>query len=206
MPHGENAHAPAIVMLGGICAHAGWVCASAFEHAGNGHAFLCPQPTGYCSDGTPTWIPIVGGNDAFIDATVETAEKMYPNAFNFDDAILAGFSRGGWIAAQYAMAHRKYRKLLLSSIEVALDAKKLRDNGVERVLLTANVHDGSRFALQSTAAKLNAAGLPARFFGTGGGNDAHAFEPTEAWWNEAYRWFSGEQTEGNPAVPPLVSR
>lgn len=195
MPRGENAHAKTIVMLGGICAHAGWVCKSSFEHAGDLHAFLCPQPTGQCGDGTPTWVAMRGGNDTFIDAVVDSATKMYPQAFNFDDAILAGFSRGGWIAAQYAMSHRKYRKLLLSSIEVTLDASKLREQGVERVLLTANDRDGSRQSLQANAKKLSAAGIEARFFGTGGGDDAHGFEPSEAWWKEAFDWFEGDRLE-----------
>jgi pimeloyl-ACP methyl ester carboxylesterase len=190
MPRGTEAHAPPIIMLGGVCAHAGWVCRTAFENAGDGHAFLCPQPSGLCSDGTPTWTSVGVAALDLIDASVTAARTAHPEALRIEHAILAGFSMGAAIVANYAMSRPGYHRLLLSSSDVRLDAARLRKHGIERVLLTANPPDGTRSAMERSAQQLQSEGLAARFMATAG--DDHGFEPSPQWWAEALAWLEAD--------------
>ncbi len=186
---GENAHAPPIVMLGGMCSLVEWTCGS-LNAAGDEHAFVCPKPTGRCSNGTPNWDNLWMSAYDLVDQSVTSVARAHPEAIDRERAILAGFSMGALVAANYVMSRPGYRRVLLAGAFVQLEVETLRKNGVERVLLASNDWDMARPSMVNTAKKLSAQGFAARFLSTGPGG--HGFAPSEAWWKMALAWLQDE--------------
>jgi predicted esterase len=83
---------------------------------------------------------------------------------------LAGYSNGAYFAAEIAVHEPgRWTGLVLLSMHLELDPARLSAAGVKRVVLAAGDADMARSSMKDLAARLDAAGLPARFMSLGAG-------------------------------------
>jgi predicted esterase len=117
------------------------------------------------------------------------------------DGTLIGYSNGAYFAAEVAMAEPgRWTGLVLLSMKLDLDAARLKNAGIRRVVLAAADKDGARPSMAESAAHLVESGLPTRFLSLGpGGHELPS--DIAARMCEAIAWVRA-QPESACAAPP----
>jgi predicted esterase len=161
---------PAIVYLHGMWAGPEDSCGF-FEHSATAFGFLvCPRGNAPNGDGrmwSGTYASVAPSVHAALDAAAATAPGKLDRS---GGGTLLGYSNGAYFAAEVAQAERgKWTGLVLLSMHLELDAARLRDAGLRRVVLCAADKDGARDSMRTLAEHLDAAGLPSRFVSLGPG-------------------------------------
>jgi predicted esterase len=150
---------PAIVFLHGMWASPEDSC-EPFESAATPFGFLvCPRANAPMGDAGPGYMMWSGGYpDAArsIHAALDAADALAPGKRAAQGGTLIGFSNGAYFAAEVACSEPgRWSGLVLLSMKLDLDAKRLAHAGVTRVLLAAGDRDEARTSMQALAARLN---------------------------------------------------
>jgi predicted esterase len=173
-PKDSAAPRPAIVFLHGMWASPEDSCA-AFESAATPFGFLvCPRGNAPLGEGK-MWSGTYLDAARSIHAALDASEALAPGKLDRrHGGTLLGFSNGAYFAAEVACSEPgRWNGLVLMSMKLDLDAKRLARAGVKRVLLAAGDRDESRTSMAALARRLDGAGVEARFASLG--DVGHAF-------------------------------
>ena len=141
----------------------------AFEHAATPFGFLvCPRGNTPFGDGrmwTGTYASVAPNVHAALDAAAALAPGKLDRS---SGGTLMGYSNGAYFAAEVAQSEPgKWTGVVLLSMQLELDAARLRAAGIRRVVLGAGDKDGTRDSMKALAARTDAAGVPRRDQGFG---------------------------------------
>lgn len=168
-PADTSAPRPAIVFLHGMN---GWgpenSCAY-FARAAAPFGFLaCPRGNAADDDG-PMWSGNYASVAPHVHAALDAAAALAPGKLDrFRGGTLMGFSNGAWFAVEVATHEpRRWTGLVLVSMHLELDVRRLRAAGICRVVLAAGERDGSYASMKALAERTDAEGLPTRFMDLG---------------------------------------
>jgi predicted esterase len=182
-PKDHETPKPAIVFLHGMWASPEDSC-QPFESAATPFGFLvCPRANAPMGDAGPGYMMWSGGYAEAarsIHAALDAADALAPGKRAGQGGTLMGFSNGAYFAAEVACSEPgRWSGLVLMSMKLDLDPKRLARAGVTRVLLAAGDRDEARASMQDLAGRLNehrpgdAAPLEARYMSLG--DVGHAF-------------------------------
>jgi hypothetical protein len=157
-----------IAMLHGICNPPEYAC-GLWASTGVDLGFLvCPKGETSCGPAqydAPTWTKPEPKIDEDLELAIETTMTEFPGEISRDDAVLCGFSRGAYMAVRFAAAHPgRWPYLVLNEANVQLDVAQLKKAKVRAVALIAGEIGGQIGGEKKTAAKLEKAGFPVRFW------------------------------------------
>jgi predicted esterase len=181
-PVDVTAPRPAIVFLHGMWASPEDSC-EPFARAATAFGFLvCPRGNAPLGDGTDgkMWRGTHLDAERQIESALAGAEALAPGKLDRTaPGTIVGYSNGAYFAAEVASSRGgRWAGLVVLSMKLDLDARKLSAAGVKRVLLGAGDRDGARASMEALAARLNDQGLSARFMSLGPGG--HEFPPDMA--------------------------
>jgi hypothetical protein len=166
-PAVEAPFARLIVGIHGVCTPPSFVCGS-WARAASAHGLLvCPTGDDVCeaSPGGPTWSEPAQEVEADIERSVAVVVERTGARFSRDDAVLYGFSRGGYLAPQIVVRHPgRFRYLVVNEADPTLDPAALRLAGVRAVALFAGEWGQMVEASKRNAERLEAGGVPARLW------------------------------------------
>jgi predicted esterase len=183
---------PVTVVLHGMCGEPLRTCRHFAEQVTRDEHLICPRASVRCAGGGASW-PQTGFAEpverAVLRAEAQLGERLERGA----GRTLIGYSLGAYRAAQLLEhAGGRYPRAMLIGARVSLDARRLREGGVERLVLSAGAWDMTYLPLQREAARLSRAGFGVRFLGLG--PVGHAFTPGFApYLEQARAWLSGEE-------------
>jgi len=190
-PEDVAAPRPAIVFLHGMWASPEDSCA-AFEPAAAPFGFLvCPRGNAPLGDGK-MWSGTYREAERAIHAAFDAADALAPGKLDRSGGgTLIGFSNGAYFAAEVAQAEGgRWTGLVLLSMKLDLDPRRLRSAGIARVVLGAGDRDGARESMRALADRLSAGGLETRWVSLG--DVGHAFPPDmQARMADAVAWVRG---------------
>jgi predicted esterase len=162
---------PAIVYLHGMWASPEDSCGF-FAHATAPFGFLvCPRGNApFGADGR-MWKGAYWTVAPQVHAALDAANKQWPGKLDgTGSGTMMGYSNGAWFASEVAASEPgRWTGLVLLSMQLDLDAARLKGAGVQRLVLGAAERDGSRDAMKALADRMNAAGLSTRFVSLGPG-------------------------------------
>lgn len=162
---------PAIVFLHGMWASPEDSCES-FETAATPFGFLvCPRgnaPLGDSGD-LKMWAGTYVNAARAVHGALDAAEALAPGKLERrQGGTLLGFSNGAYFASEVACAEKgRWAGLVLMSMRLDLDPRRLEAAGVKRVVLAAGERDQVHGSMESLARKLNGAGVEARYMSLG---------------------------------------
>jgi predicted esterase len=163
---------PPIVFLHGMWATPEDSCAP-FEEGATPFGFLvCPRANAPLGDGGGHgWTMWTGGYaeaSRSIHAALDAADALAPGKRADRDGTLIGYSNGAYFAAEVACAEPgRWSGLVLLSMKLDLDPKRLTAAGVRRVLLAAGDRDDASAPMQALATRLATGGVDSRFMSLG---------------------------------------
>jgi predicted esterase len=179
------------VVLHGMCGHAENICRIFASRATAGEHLICPRATARCEGGGASWPQT--GFAVSIERAVERAKaQLRERVDESQGRTLIGYSLGAFRALELAQqAAGKYPRVMLLGARINPSYRLLRDNGVERLLLSAGAADMTFDHMRRESARLTRAGMASRFLGLG--TAGHAFRPefAEQYLPEAWRWLNG---------------
>jgi hypothetical protein len=154
--------------LHGMCNPPGYACGYWVQAASERGFLVCPTGNASCGPGAynaPTWTESFDKMDEDLERALATVDAQYPGEITRDGAILTGFSRGAYAAAEIVKKHPgRWPYLLLNEADVALDAKSLRAAGVRAVAMVAGEIGGQVGGERATVARLVAQKFAARLW------------------------------------------
>ena len=180
-PDDTSAPRPAIVFLHGMWASPEDSC-DVFQRGATPFGFLvCPRANAPLGDGGGHgWMMWSGGYaDAAraIHAALDAADALAPGKRALRGGTLLGFSNGAYFAAEVAASEpNRWSGLVLMSMKLDLDPKRLAQAGVTRVVLAAGDRDESRDSMQKLVTRFAGdaeARVEARYMSLG--DVGHAF-------------------------------
>lgn len=157
----------------GVCGGPEYACARWLGAATAAGSLVCPTGNVRCGDPktgpasweAPSWGELVAIMDHDLEASVARAERERPGAIDRTDAVLTGYSRGGYAVPALAAAHPgRWPLLVVIEADAPLSAAALTRAGVRRIALVAGEHSAERAGMKKSEAALSAARLPARLF------------------------------------------
>lgn len=162
-----------VVHLHGMCGGPSYACGTWTKAAAGVGALVCPTGNATCGD-TPTgppsweaasWTELVALMDRDLEASIATIARAVPDAWRRDDAVLTGYSRGGFAAPAIAARHPgRWPYLVLIEANAPLRAEALRKSGVRAVALVGGEWGTELAGLRKTERALVGEGFPARVF------------------------------------------
>jgi predicted esterase len=171
-----------------MCGEAANICRYFAEQVTSEEHLVCPRATRRCDGGGFSWAAT--GFEASIERAVQRGEAALGDAVETGAGrTLIGYSLGAFRALDVAeRSSGRYPRVMLIGAKILPSAKRLRENGVERLLLSAGEWDMMQGHMRGQATRLERAGLQARFLGLG--PVGHAFTPSFAQYLlEALRWL-----------------
>jgi predicted esterase len=168
---------PAIVFLHGMWAGPEEACGAFEQGAAPFGVLVCPRgnaPRGEGRMWAGTYADAARSIQAALRATAAaiatTAGGTRARLDASHDGTLIGYSNGAYFAAEVAMAEPgRWTGLVLLSMKLDLDAARLKNAGIRRVVLAAAEKDGARASMVESAARLTESGLTTRFLSLGPG-------------------------------------
>lgn len=171
-PADTGAPRPAVVMLHGMWSSPEETCPAFAPAIPPDVFFVCPRGNAPMSDGSPgkMWSGSYATALPNVRAALDAASALAPGKLDARGGTLAGYSNGAWFAADIALHEpQRWTGLVLLSMQLDLDAARLRAAGIARVVLAAGDRDLASGSMRALAASLDRAGLPARFVSLGPG-------------------------------------
>ncbi len=161
--------APVVLMLHGMCGDPLASCDYWNRGGRRGSWLVCPSGNTQCGSNWD-WARGTDVRAAYLEQVLETLQARYgAHVSTKQGSILMGFSRGAFVArdAVYGSTKGRYRALILIGATIKLDAQRLRQAGIQRIVMACGDLDGARASMRANTARLNAAGIPTRFVSTG---------------------------------------
>lgn len=155
------------VLLHGMCGEPRRTCAHFAAEVTRDEHLICPRASVRCEGGGASW-PQSGFAEPIERAVLRAEAELGERVQHSGGRTLIGYSLGAYRAAQL-LEHGagQYPRAMLIGARAVLDPRLLRENGVERLLLSAGAWDMTYQPLQREAARLSRAGLRVRFLGLG---------------------------------------
>ncbi len=181
------------VVLHGMCGEPRNTCAHFAEQVTRDEHLVCPRASQRCDAGA-SWP--ARGFAAPIERAVARAEAELGDRVDARAGrTLIGYSLGAYRAAELLQSSAgRYPRAMLIGARISVDPRRLRDSGVERLLLAAGAWDMTYQPLQREAARLARNGVSAHFLGLGPAG--HAFAPNfGAYLERARSWLSPGDAE-----------
>jgi len=177
------------VVLHGMCGEPLYTCSHFAARVNEaGEHLVCPRASQRCNGGGASWAAT--GFEEQIERAVTRAEAaLGPTVDGSHGRTLIGYSLGAFRALEVAQhAGGKYPRVMLVGARLLPSAKRLRENGVERLLLSAGAFDMTFQHMQREAQRLAHHGMSARFLGLG--KVGHGLTPSFAdYLSEALAWL-----------------
>lgn len=185
------------VLLHGMCGHAENICRIFAGEAMASEHLICPRATARCDGGGASW-PQKGFAESIERAVERAKAELGERVDESGGRTLIGYSLGAFRALELAQrAGGRYPRVMLVGARINPSYRLLRDNGVERLLLSAGAWDMTFAHMRRESARLSRAGLSTRFLGLGPAGHAFSAEFAEQYLPEAWRWLSaGNEGEG----------
>jgi predicted esterase len=172
-----------------MCGHPENTCRYFADQVTADQHLICPRASRRCDGGGASW-PATGFEPQ-IERAVQRAEAALGDAVDETHGrTLIGYSLGAFRALELAQhGAGKYPRVMLIGAKILPSQKLLRENGVERLLLSAGTADMMHDHMQRETQRLLRGGFTTRFLGLG--PVGHAFTPKFAeYLPEALRWLS----------------
>lgn len=167
VPPARGAHR-LMANLHGMCNPPGYACGYWVNAASSRGFLVCPTGNSTCGPAmynAPTWTESFAKMDEDLEKAIATVDAAYPGEVSRDGAILTGFSRGAFAAAEIVKMHPgRWPYLILNEANVALSATQLRKAGVRAVALVAGERGGEIHGERATVAALTAQKFPAKLW------------------------------------------
>ena len=155
-------------MLHGVCTPPSYVCGEWRSAASSAGVLVCPTGNQSCGPegtGGPTWEEPFSAIDADLEAAIAAAGKHIAPPLTRDGAVLAGFSRGAYVAVFLAVRHPgRWPFLVLNEADVELTIPMVHNAGVRAVALIAGEWGTQLAGERKTVEALAAEGFPARLW------------------------------------------
>jgi predicted esterase len=178
------------VVLHGMCGQPANACRHFAEQVTRASHLICPRARQRCEGGGSSW-PQVGFSEQIERAVLRATQALAERVDESRGRMLIGYSLGAFRALELAerAAHR-YPRVMLIGAKVFPNQKRLRESGVERLLLGAGAWDMMHGHMQSETRRLARAGFPIRFLDLG--PVGHAFTPSfQEYLPQALEWLRG---------------
>lgn len=177
------------VMLHGMCSEPANACRHFATQVTEREHLVCPRASKRCDGGGSIW-PHVGFAES-VERAVARAESAL-GAARVDASngrTLIGYSLGAFRALTLAeQGAGRYPRVMLIGAKIYPNQKLLRENGVERLLMSAGSWDMMHDHMQRETRRLARDGFTTRFLGLG--PVGHFFTPSFAeYLPEALRWL-----------------
>jgi predicted esterase len=176
------------VALHGMCGRPENLCRYFAEQVTRSEHLVCPRATQRCEAGGSSWPQ--AGFAAQIERAVQRARAVLGDrADESHGRTLVGYSLGALRALELAQRGAgQYPRVMLIGAKISPSAKLLRENGVERLLLSAGSRDMMHDHMQRESRRLLRTGFTTRFLDLG--PVGHAFDPSFAQYlPEALGWL-----------------
>jgi predicted esterase len=164
---------PLTVVLHGMCGEPSRTCSHFAAEVTESSNLICPRASQRCEGGGVSWPR--AGFAAAVEAAIERAKSALPIPADEERGrTLIGYSLGAYRALDIAESTPgTYPRVMLIGANVVLDRRRLTENGVLRVLLSAGAWDMMHDPMQREAARAVRTGISARFLDLGPAG--HAF-------------------------------
>jgi predicted esterase len=189
-PSDTSKPAKLVMLLHGMCGHPENECPWFAGAATSGAYVACPRANLLCNGGGTIWSGASGARARLVSSARDRVEQTFEGAMGAEsEATLVGFSLGALVALDVAEhSHGGWKRLLLIGAFVKPNAKKLKEAGVESVLLASGDWDMSRDEMKKQARQLERQGIRARYIGMG--PVGHWFaKDMDAWLKDALAWL-----------------
>jgi predicted esterase len=160
--------APLVVFLhgaGDTPRSCGWI-----QAAGRTKSFLaCPAGNLAYDEDAFDWAGPTQDRIATVDAALAAVDAaLGARVDHAGGDVLVGSSRGAYLARDFLATHAGvFRGVVYLGAEIKPDPVGLKKAGIRRVVLACGDYDGAARQMKSTAAALDAQGVPARFMSFG---------------------------------------
>jgi predicted esterase len=189
-PAESEGRAGVTVVLHGMCGQPANACRHFATHVTRTSHLICPRARNRCAAGGSSW-PQVGFGEQIERAVLRATRVLAERVDQSRGRTLVGYSLGAFRALELAESGaRSYPRVMLIGARIHPSPKRLRDSGIERLLLSAGTWDMMHDHMQSEARRLARAGVPVRFLGLG--PVGHAFTPSfQGYLPLALEWLGG---------------
>ncbi len=183
------------VLLHGMCGEPANACRYFASQVTADEHLICPRASRRCDGGGSTWPQ--SGFEGQIERAVQRAEAALGEVDEAHGRTLIGYSLGAFRALELAQhGAGKYPRVMLIGAKILPSQKLLRQNGVERLLMSAGSWDMMHDHMRRETERLLRAGFTSRFLGLG--PVGHAFTPSFAeYLPEALRWLKEPSIVGS---------
>jgi len=191
-------------MFHGVCTPPSYVCGQWASAAADVGLLVCPTGNTTCGpDGTggPTWEEPFADMDADLELSIETARRRVAPSMTHKGAVLAGYSRGGYVAVITAIRHPgRWPYLIINEADVDLTLPMARGAGIRAVALIAGEYGTQLAGERKTVDALVAEGFPARLWVMG--KTGHPYSPDiDGIMKEALAYVLVQEPPTAPSVP-----
>jgi pimeloyl-ACP methyl ester carboxylesterase len=156
-----------IAHLHGQCGGPSYACA-AWLDAGVERGFMvCPTGNEHCTSpiGPPMWDESFTLMDQDLERSIAVAQAKLDGGFTRDDAVLGGYSRGGWAAIEIVHMHPgRWPYLILIEADVTVTKAYLEASKVRALAMVAGEWGTELPGERKSVDDLKAAGYPAELF------------------------------------------
>jgi predicted esterase len=176
------------VLLHGMCGEPRNTCSHFALQVTESEHLVCPRASQRCEGGGASW-PERGFEQQIEHAATRAEQLLGERVDASAGRTLIGYSLGAFRALELAQhGAGKYPRVMLLGARIHPDARRLRESGVERLLLGAGAYDMTYVHMQREAERVARRGLSARFLGLG--PVGHAFTASFAsYLPEALGWL-----------------
>lgn len=176
------------VLLHGMCGEPQNACSHFAPQVTADEHLICPRASRRCEGGGSTW-PQSGFEEKIERAVRRAQDALGETIDETHGRTLIGYSLGAYRALELAQhGAGKYPRVMLIGARILASPKRLRANGVERLLLSAGAWDMMLGPMRRETERLVRGGFTARFLGLG--PVGHAFTPSlQEYLPEALRWL-----------------
>ncbi len=159
--------------LHGVCGAPSYACGKWIGAGVSAGTMVCPTGNAKCNDspiGPPSWEAsswqeLVGIMDQDLEQSIAKVEAKHKGSAPRKGAVLTGYSRGAFAAAQIARAHpNRWPFLVLIEANAPLAASWLRKANIRAVALVAGERGDEITGMRKSEAALDADGFPAKLF------------------------------------------
>lgn len=178
------------VVLHGMCGQPANACRHFASQVTPDQHLICPRARQRCSGGGSSW-PQLGFAEQIERAVLRATSTLGERVEETAGRTLVGYSLGAFRALELAEhgAH-KYPRVMLIGAKIFPNQRRLRESGVERLLLSAGSWDMMHDHMQGETRRLARGGFPTRFLGLG--PVGHAFTPSfQQYLPQALQWLRG---------------
>ena len=181
------------VVLHGMCSEPVNACRHFARQVTEDEHLICPRASRRCDGGGSIWPQ--RGFVPQIERAVARAEHALGDRIDSSQGrTLIGYSLGAFRALELAeQGEGRYPRVMLIGAKIYPNHKRLRENGVQRLLLSAGSWDMMHDHMRRETQRLARVGFTTRFLGLG--PVGHFFTPSFAdYLPEALRWLDEEPT------------